>query len=71
MVRGINILHPFSLPVNIQGKHIVNQNLYGYVKKYIGKTRKREKLNAITKKMSGDISYMNKRILIGIGAKGV
>uniref|UniRef100_UPI002430D1C6 hypothetical protein n=1 Tax=Alistipes indistinctus TaxID=626932 RepID=UPI002430D1C6 len=32
--------YPLFSPVNIQGKHIVNQNLYGYVKKYIGKNPK-------------------------------
>lgn len=31
---------PFSRPVNIQGQHTINQNLYGYVKKYTGKNPK-------------------------------
>lgn len=31
---------PFSPPINIQAKHTVNQNLYGYVKKYTGKNPK-------------------------------
>ena len=31
----VSISYTLFSPVNIQGKHIVNQNLYGYVKKYV------------------------------------
>jgi len=60
---------PFSLPWIFRASISLIKIYTAMWRNISAKTRKREKINAITKKMSGDISYMNERILIGLGTK--